>query len=253
MNNEPHILTFDIETFPAIGYFWGKKWETNIIDVLEQSPVLSFSAKWLGGKQITKGLPDYKGYKNGSKDDSKLVKDMWSLLDEADVVIMQNGRTYDYKMTNARFLYHGLTPPSPFRMIDTKNEARKYLRLPSYSLDDMVKYFGLGRKMEHEGFDLWTKCLDGDRKAWAKMKAYNAHDVLLTEKLYLKLRSFVRSNLGIFYNSNIVCPSCGSKNIQSRGLTRNQTTMYRRIFCTDCGSWSRTTKNIQEVKPLVNI
>jgi hypothetical protein len=38
-------------------------------------------------------------------------------------------------------------------------EAKKYLRLPSYSLDDMGDYLGLGRKMHHDGFELWKKCM----------------------------------------------------------------------------------------------
>ena len=253
MNDKPRILTYDIETFPATGYFWNKKWETNIIEILEQSPILSFSAKWLHGKQITKSLPDYRGYRKGTKDDSNLIKDIWDVLDEADVVVMQNGQAYDYKMTNARFLYHGLTAPSPYKIIDTLKEARKYIKLPSYSLDDMVKYFSIGKKKEHEGFDLWTKCLSGDKSAWNRMKAYNAHDVLITEKLYLKLMPFAQSNLGIYYNSNIVCANCGSENIQSRGYAVNKTTKYRRFQCLSCSSWGRSTMNIQEMKPLVSI
>lgn len=253
MNIGPKILVYDLESFPASGFFWNRKWETNIIEILEQSPIISFSAKWLGGKQLTKCLADYKGYKKGSKDDKKLVQEVWNLFNEADIIITQNGRAYDSKMTNARFLYHGLTPPSPYKMVDTKLEARKYFKLPSYSLDDMCQYFGLGSKMKHEGFDLWTKCIAGDKSAYKRMKGYNAHDVVLTEKLYLKLRSYAKVNLGIFYNSDIICPTCGSKSIQSRGVTRNQTTSYRRVFCNDCGSWFRSTKNIQEVKPLISI
>lgn len=252
---EPKILTYDLESFPAVGYFWNRKWETNIIETLEQSPILSFSAKWLNGKQITRGLPDYKGYKSGSKDDSKLVRDVWSLFDEADIVIMQNGQAYDYKMTNSRFLYHGLTPPSPYKIIDTKTVAKKYLKLPSYALDDMCDYYGIGRKQEHEGFALWTKCLNGDKKAWARMKRYNAHDVIITEKLYKKLLPFISNHppLGMFMNSGEVCPNCGSNKLQSRGFAVNKTTKYRRVHCQNCGSWSRATKNIQEVKPLIAI
>ena len=146
---------------------------------MEEGQILSFSAKWLGGKHITKGWPDYKGYKKGVKNDKEIVKDLWKLLDEAEIVIVQNGRAFDVKYVNSRFLFHGLTPPSPYKVVDTKTEAKRYLRLPSYSLDSMCEYFGIGKKQEHEGFPLWTKCMAGDEKAWKRMLSYNKNDDIL--------------------------------------------------------------------------
>lgn len=253
MNTESKILLIDIETTPLEAYSWGPKWETNLIEFIEHTRILSFSAKWLGGKHITKGWPDYKGYKKKILDDKAITEDVWKLLDEADIVIAQNGKSFDIKIMNARFAFHKLTPPSQYKVIDTKLEARKYIRLPSYSLDDLCDYFDIGRKMHHEGFPLWTGCMAGDMKAWAKMKKYNMWDVVLLEKIFLKLRPWIRSlNLGI-YNKDEVCTRCGSKRLQYRGYQVNLTTRYRRLQCQDCGSWMRSTKNIQERKPLVSV
>jgi len=238
-------LFLDIETSPIVAYTWGPKWETNIIDFLAHSQILCFSAKWLDGKQITKGLMDYKGYKKNIVDDKEIIKDIHKLLDEADVICTQNGISFDHKVINARFIQHGLAPPSPYKMVDTKVEAKKYLHLPSYGLDDMGKYFGLGEKLSHEGFDLWKKCMAGDKRAWRRMKTYNANDTLLTEQVYLKLRPFMKShpNFSIL-TEKTTCPKCGSDKVHSRGFAMNSSTMYQRAQCQSCGGWFRYGKAV---------
>jgi len=235
---EPKILILDIETSPIIAYTWGPKWETNIIDFLEQTQIMSYSVKWLGGKQTTKCLRDFPGYKKGKVNDYELVKSIHDLLDEADIVVTQNGIAFDHKIINARFIRHEINPPSPYKMIDTLNESKRYLRLPSYNLDDMSKYFCIGEKLHHEGFDLWKKCIEGDDKAWMLMKKYNAKDVSLTEEIYLKLRPFIKShpNINCFYRDE-VCPKCGSKNCQKRGFSLTSTGKYQRYQCNNCGGW----------------
>lgn len=234
------ILLVDLETSPLEAFSWGPKWETNLIEVTAQSQILSYSAKWLEGKSITRGQVDTKGYRGGVVNDKELVGELWKLLDEADTVVAQNGRDFDIRVMNARFLFHGLTPPSPYSVVDPKVEAKKYLRLPSNSLDDICAYYGIGRKMEHEGFALWKKCIEGDPLAWKRMKRYNKHDVVLMEKLYLLLRPFMKThpNQNLFTETP-VCPKCGSGRVQSRGVARTTQALYKRFCCVDCGSWSR--------------
>lgn len=248
------ICILDIETSPLIAYSWGPSYETNLIEVIEQSQVLSFSAKWLGGKHITKGWPDYKGYKKGILDDRNLIKDLWEIVNEADVIVGQNLRDFDMKILNARFLFHGLKPPSPYKTVDTKVEAKKYLRMPSNKLDDLGGYYGIGRKVEHEGFGLWKKCMAGDKKAWRRMKRYNYKDVVLTERLYILLRPWMQShpNYGM-YHDKICCVRCGSWRIQSRGYAINNTTKYRRLHCQKCGAWMKAPSNVASIRPLTGI
>jgi DNA polymerase elongation subunit (family B) len=239
----PKILTIDIETTPIKAYTWGPKWQTNLVDFIEHSQVLSYSAKWLGGKQETKGLVDYKSYKKGRIDDKQLIKDIYKLLEEADIVVTQNGIDFDQKVLNTRFAYHGLPPPAPYKSVDTKREAKKYLRLPSNSLNDLGAYFNLGKKTKHHGFDLWLECIAGDEKAWKLMKKYNAQDVKLTEQVYLKLRPFMKThpNVGTF-TEKPCCTACGNEQVQWRGYARNASTMYRRYQCVgenSCGHWDR--------------
>ena len=248
------IIFIDLETSPLIAYSWGPKFETNLIKVIEQSKILSYSAKWFEGKHETKGLPDYKGYTAGVVDDSKIINDIWELLNEADIVVAQNGKSFDIKVMNTRFLANGLGVPAPYKVVDPKTEVKRYLRLPSNSLDDICDYYGIGRKMGHEGFGLWLKCIAGDPCAWKRMKAYNRHDVVLMEKLYLLVRPFMKThpNMGIL-TEKTCCPKCGSSQLIKKGFYCNQTTTYQRVKCTKCGGWSRTTLNTREIKPLVSI
>lgn len=243
------ILTIDIETSPIVAYTWGPKYETNLIEVLDQGQIISFSAKWLDGKQVTMALPDYKGYRPNKLDDKRIVKDIHKLLDAADIVVTQNGIDFDIRYINSRFLNYGISPPSPYKQVDTKKEARKITKMPSHSLDDMGKYFKLGHKLEHEGFDLWKKCIAGDKQAWDKMKKYNAQDVRLTEQIYLKLRPFMKSHPNVsLYSELTACPKCDSENVHKQGYHVLTSGRYQKYQCQDCGSWYKAGKP----EPLAN-
>lgn len=232
------VLLIDIETSAIKAYTWGPKWETNLIEVIEPSKILSFSAKWLGGRSITKGLPDYKGYKKGVLEDDRICEELHGLLNEADLVVAHNGRAFDIKTINARMMFNGLKPTSPYKIFDTKTEFKKRFRLASNSLDDLCGYYGLGRKLEHEGFPLWKRCEAGDPKAWAKMLKYNRHDIVLLEALYLLMRPWAENHPNIAFLSDFPegCPACGSRKVQSRGWNKTRTRKSKRYFC-ECGQW----------------
>lgn len=236
----PKIISVDIETAPIIGTAW-QTYDTSLIWRIRDWYMLSFSVKELGGKQITRALPDYKGYKVGQEDDRELVTDLWKLLDECDCAIAHNGRRFDFRKSNARFIQHGLTPPSPFRIIDTFETAKRVFSFTSNKLDDLGEYLGCGRKIKTDK-DLWRLCLDGDEGAWAKMKRYNARDVVLLEKVYLKLRPWMTThpNMNVLMNREHGCPNCGSKKLQSRGMTPPTARGRRQQWhCQDCGSWPK--------------
>jgi hypothetical protein len=240
--NKPRILVFDIEKLPSIGYVWGR-WEQNVIRFTQQTAVCTFVAKWLHDKKIiSKSLPDYAGYSAGSYDDKALVADLWKLLDEADMVIAHNGDSFDTKVAMGRFIFHGMKPPAPFKSIDTKKMVKEVARYNSNSLDDLCSLLGLGKKLKTD-FDLWEGCINGDMACWNKMVKYNKMDVLLLEKLYLRLLPFAKTHPNLTFWTRGECPKCGGHNIQYRGVARCITRQYRRFVCKDCGSWGRVVKS----------
>lgn len=239
--DKPKILLIDIETLPNLGYTW-QKYEQTVIEFKQEFCIASFAAKWLQeGKVFAKSLPDYKGYKPNSYDDRQLVEDICKLLSEADIVIAHNGDAFDFKVINSRFIFHKITPPAPYKTIDTKKVAKDSARFNSNKLDDLARYFGAGRKIDTT-FKLWLDCIAGDKEAWTKMVAYNKHDVVLLEKVYLGLRPYAKQhpNIGAFQTLP-GCPKCGSRNQERRGFAITSTRRYQRYQCKDCGGWSRST------------
>ena len=242
--SRPRILFLDLETFPNIGYSWGK-YEQNIIRFTQETCLATYAAKWLGEAEVfAKALPDYKGYRPGSYDDTKLVADLWTLVNEADIIVAHNGDQFDIKVFQARFIFHKLGPPKPFKTIDTKKAVKRVARFNSNKLDDLSSLLENAKKIKTD-FDLWEGCINGDRSAWAKMVAYNKKDILLLEKLYLRLRPWINNhpNFSVLSGKeNRVCPKCGSKNLQYKGYLVTQSRRYQRLQCQGCGGWTREVK-----------
>lgn len=252
MKRKPKILLFDVETAPSLGYVWGK-WEQNVIDFEEHWYMLCYAAKWLGEKTFVKALPDYPGYKKNKESDKKLIKDLWELFNEADIIIAHNGDKFDIKKANARFSFYGLQPPTPYKTVDTVKVARKYFAFESNKLDDLSNVLGFGRKINTGGFELWKGCMEGDPASWRKMKKYNRHDVDLLEKVYLHFRPWIESHPNVsVYLQGEVCGRCGSDHLQSRGFERTNAAVYRRFQCQDCGGWGRLTKAEPGIKKVKN-
>lgn len=246
------ILLIDIETCPNLAWVWGF-YEQTVLAIEKEWHILSFSAKWFGGKSITKGLIDYPLYKKDKDNDKELVRDIWNLFNEADIIIAQNGDEFDIKKVNTRLIKHGFTPPAPYKTIDTLKISRKNFAFSSNRLDDIGEFLGIGRKIETTK-KLWFDCMNGNARAWKLMKRYNKNDVILLEKAYLLLRPWHKQhpNLGI-YETELVCPKCGSDNIHLRGFVRNTTSLYRRFQCQSCGGWGRSPISEKlDNKPLVN-
>jgi DNA polymerase elongation subunit (family B) len=232
-------LFIDIETFPNVSYTWGM-YEQNVIKIVRPWYILSFAYRWDNGKKGVVALPDFKGYKAGG-DDKELTKILWELLNEADIVVAHNGDNFDLKKINTRFIAHGMTPPSPYKTIDTLKIVRNKFSFNSNHLDDLGKFLEIGEKVKHTGFDLWFACERGDKKSWSLMKKYNGQDINLLYRVYLKLLPWI--NIPLNTETGLVCPNCGSKHTQKRGIqVLNKNFIRQRYQCQDCGKWASSNK-----------
>jgi DNA polymerase elongation subunit (family B) len=229
------VLLFDIETSPSLGYVWGK-YQQDVIEFDKEWYILSFSAKWLNSKVFAHALPDYPTYKRDPENDKLLVKDLWKLFNEADILIAHNGDQFDVKKANARFAYHNLPPPAPYKTVDTLKIARRYFKFTSNKLDDLGKHLRVGRKVVHTGFHLWQGCMRGDKSAWKKMLQYNKQDVILLEAIYYKLRPWLQNHPPLAGRGS--CSNCGSPTLISRGYGYNKRGRYFKYQCKTCYAWS---------------
>jgi hypothetical protein len=239
------ILTIDIETAPIEAYVWGL-WDQNVgVDFIKTEwSILSYAAKWLGEKKIYYGDTGGRGATK-VRDDKALAGEIRELLDDADIVVAQNGKKFDVRKINARLIEHGYPPPRPFRVVDTLIVAKKYFAFTSQKLAWTSAHLTNVPKDEHKkypGFDLWKACLADDPGAWKEMKKYNRRDVQATEEVYLKLRPWIENhpNIGAYEPSEqSVCPKCGSDKLQHQGYRVLQQGKYPRFQCQNCGGWSR--------------
>jgi uncharacterized protein YprB with RNaseH-like and TPR domain len=215
--------------------------------MIDSSRVLCYAAKWVGNDQIF-----FDSIKNSSH--KSMLKGIHALLDMADGVISYNGRKFDLPVLHKEFLLHNFNPPSPYKHIDLLNTMRRQFKFTSNKLDYVCQQLKLGKKSDHEGFELWLKCMNKDAEAWKKMEEYNVQDVILLEKLYHKLMPWIQShpNQNVFADEH-VCPSCASPKIQKRGTAVSGTGVYQRYQCRACGTWSQSTKALSKTTEIKRI
>lgn len=244
---KPRVLVLDIETAPIIAYVWGL-WENNVAlnQIVKDWHILSWSAKWLDSPKVM--YKDQRNKKN-IEDDKDLLKGIWKLLDEADIIITQNGRKFDQKKLNARFVINGMQPPSSYKHIDTCLLAKKHFGFTSNKLEYMTdKLCTKYKKQSHKKFpgqELWTECLKGNIEAWKEMEKYNKYDVLSLEELYYVLIPWDSSiNFNLYHDSTEHVCKCGSKDLQRYGYAYTSVSKFQRYKCKSCGSESRDRVNL---------
>ena len=238
--NSPKILLIDIETSPNLATVWGI-WQQNISlnQLLESSSTLCYAAKWLGEDEVM-----FKSVQNTTY--KRMLKSVHKLMDEADAIIHYNGSRFDIPTLNKEFLIAGMPPPSPAKQIDLLSVARKQFRFVSNKLDYVSQALGLGKKTDHMGHELWLRCMNKDKEAWAIMEEYNKNDVILLEKVYGKFKAWCKNhiNLSLFSEDGEVCPNCGGHHHQKRGFSYTNSSKFQRYQCQECGNWFRGKQNL---------
>lgn len=242
------ILTIDVER--QRGKWLIEQWDPYLpkfarMETMVQRPrIMCFAAKWFGEDEII--FADERG-RNGKGTGGwrSMVKQMWDLLNAADVVITFNGDKADIPWMREEFKYARLTKPMPFKSLDLYKQSKSARNLPYRSLRYLAREFGTMNKLEHEGPDLWRLCEAGDPEAWAQMRSYNEQDVLVTEDRWLDdipwLDGRVHMGMLISDGESMRCPNCGSNDLESQQKpTRAYTREYQAYRCNECGSPLRT-------------
>lgn len=234
------ILLNDIETAPHRVFAWGLFDQNIAINQIEEPGyTLSWAAQWYDEKKVM--------YSDINDGEEEMLKGIYDLVDEADVVVTYYGKKFDLPTLNKEWVARGWAPPSPYAQIDLCEVVKRRFKFPSNKLDFVSKELGIGQKVQHKGMDLWRGCMEGDEASWKVMKRYNKQDVVLLRKLYDKLLPWIPShpNHGIYdAGEEMVCPHCGSKHLQKRGIYHSKALSYQRFQCQDCHSWSKSRKAV---------
>lgn len=231
------ILAIDLETCPITARVWGL-WGVNIgiNQIVDPGGVLCFAAKFVGESKVH--------FRSQWEDGpARMAREAHKLLSEADAVIGWNSDKFDLRWLNSQFIANGMGPPQPFAKVDLMKSAKRAFYLPSYKLDYVAQFLGVGRKLRTGGFDLWSDVLAGDEKARNLMRRYNIQDTRLTESVFhvMQAKGWVRGLPNHAIDGGHVCPHCGSERLQRRGYSHSKTRRYARFVCRDCHGWSQAT------------
>lgn len=251
--NGPKILAYDVETSPIRADVW-QLFDNNVSlnQVVEDWSIISWSAKWLHEPTSKIMYEDVRGQKN-LRDDSKILIKIWKLLNEADIVLTQNGRRFDEKKLNARFIINGMRPPRFPRHIDTCLIAKKRFGFTSNKLEYLTeKLCKKYKKLKHKkfpGHEMWTECMKDNKAAWKEMQIYNEHDVLALEELYNVIAPWDNTiNFSIYYEDGRNICSCGCEEFTKNGFAYSNAGKYQRYLCSNCGKMFRNSKNTLEIQ-----
>lgn len=221
------ILFIDIETFANTARAWsGRMYEVNLIKIVKEGGMASFAYKWAGKNTV------HCVTREGQRNDKALVKELKRVISQADIVVFQNGKSFDAKHWNARMWKHEITPPRPYKVVDTMVEAKKYFKLDSYSLDNIAKFLGIPGKLKHRGFDMWEECEQDIPKAWKEMAKYNKRDIVVMEQVYYRMLPWIKGHPPVS-DKPASCPKCGGHRLQARGIRNN----IARYMCRGCWGW----------------
>ena len=246
----PKVLVLDIETAPIKGYVWGL-WQNNLgLNQIDSDWfILSYAAKWLGDPEDKVMYDDMRGIVD-TEDDTHLLEDLWQLVDEADIVLSQNGKKFDLKKINARFILNGFLPPRPYKQIDTLVIAKQVFGFTSNKLEYMTdKICKKYKKLKHgkfSGFELWKQMMLDNPEAWEECEIYNKYDVLSLEELYLAMAAWDSKhlNFNLYHDNNEHVCRCGSKDLVEDGFAYTAKSKFQQYKCNDCGATTRGSANL---------
>lgn len=254
----PKILLFDLETSPNVSYNWGF-WKQNIQhqQIVYPWMLISWAGKWLYESEAFGDCITIKEAKDHS--DKRICESLLEKFNEADIIVAHNLKKFDRKRANTRFFMNKLNPPSPYQMIDTLEQFRKEMVMPSNRLDYLLNALHDDSKLSTE-FALWPKCLnwfgkvskEDQQEALDYMFKYNKKDVFGLEEIYLDIRPWMHShpNLGIYMESDVpVCTNCGSTDVYEDPNSPYVTGVneYNSLRCKSCNAVAgrKRTSNIK--------
>lgn len=247
VENTLKILLVDIETAPNTAYVWRIfKENISLSQLIDSSYVMCYSAKWYNSPEVVFDSV----WNSGTK---KMLEGIHSLMDEADAIVHYNGSRFDIPTLNREFLVNGFPPPSPAKQIDLYLTVKKQFKFVSNKLDYVAQQLGVGKKHD-TSFELWVGCMNGNKEDQEKMEEYNINDVMILEGVYTQIKPWIKNhaNHGLYNDTNLVCPNCGSNHYQKRGFAYTHAGKYQRFQCAGCGNWFRS-KKAEKTLTFVNV
>jgi uncharacterized protein YprB with RNaseH-like and TPR domain len=220
------ILFYDLEVSDldadwgftiCIGYKWAHESDARVISVM-----------------------DFPKWKKNLLDDSRLWKEFMKVFNEADLTVGYYNSGFDRPYLYAKLLKHNLQIPANIPNVDLFYTVKANMKLRRKSMDNVTRYLDMQDDTVHKtpvGGDLWQRARIGDPVGIQSVIEHCLADILLTERLYYRLRPLMRTHPRIA--RGLVCQACGSNHLTNQGtkLTTTKGVRYK-TRCTDCGHWA---------------
>jgi uncharacterized protein YprB with RNaseH-like and TPR domain len=230
------VMVYDIETSRVTADIWwtGKQY-INHNQLRSETTIISIAWKWVGQDKV------YHLTWDENHCDKAMVEKFLQSYNKASMVIGQNNNSFDNKLINTRAAKHRLHVDRYVKSFDIYRMAKRYFRLPSYSMAYMAEFFGLTLKQSHEGLYMWDMIERGTAKQQKeylrKMVEYNKGDIITTEELYLTLKPYFGSVTNKAVQSGLprwACPVSGSTNVKLlKTIFTEMGTVQRILYCED--------------------
>jgi predicted PolB exonuclease-like 3'-5' exonuclease len=231
-------LFWDIETSMTVVYSWGVGFKLNIghESIIKERKIICIGYKWEGDDKVTVLRWDE------NQDDKQMLTEFLKVANEADELVAHNGDGFDMPWFRTRCIFHGLRPMPDYKTVDTCQWAKRYFYFQSNKLDYIAKYLGFGGKV-HTTYGLWKEIVEHHcPEAMAKMCHYCGKDVVLLEKVWNKLREFVKpkTHAGVVQGrSKWTCAHCGSDHVtKSKTKVTAAGTVQHQMQCQECGGYT---------------
>lgn len=240
------ILLLDIETLPMEAYIWNPKQEYIQPDmVIKDWSISCWAAKWLFESEIMGEVVTPQ--EASDRTEQSILSGIWKLMNEADIIVTQNGIAFDIKRINTKFLQHGFVPPAKYLNVDTLRVAQGVFGFSYNRLNELGKKLGIGQKIEMD-FQDWKDCLTNDKKADKALKhklEYCKNDVApLLEDVYLAMLPWMQNhpNLSLYaIQGGDTCPRCESEKLEWGLQYPTPSGLWNGWRCISCNSIGRGT------------
>jgi len=246
LKSGPRILFLDIETIPLTAFAWGLWDQTISLNQIKKDwKMVCWAAKWKGEDKIISKVLEGKG------SDKSLIKPLWQMVDEADILVGHNIDRFDLPKINARFIANGFKPPTRCKTIDTLKIAKQRFAFTSNKQEYLAKHLACEQlKSDHSefpGFELWSEFMKGNKRAIREMRKYNEQDVATLEAIYDKLMPWYKTTINFnVYNTvdNGITCQCGSTSFKKNGTVEKGLGLYQRFLCLKCRHETRDGINL---------
>lgn len=263
----PRTATLDIERVPGRfrvergsvtieGDFWDLSQHKHLLgrrinpdEVREWPRTICLAWRWLGQKPVHFSAEwQSHGYEG-------MLRDAWDVYDQADLIVGHNVAAFDTKHLRTGWRDLGLTPPSPFKPVDTLTHARRLFGDESMQLVALTTRLEIASKTDKYDVKTARAAVAGDVKAQRKLAAYNKGDIIASEELYLRLRPWMQGHphVGLYgLDDSDCCGKCGNRvALERRGFAYTPLGKFQQYQCKPekggCGGWSRGKRNLARV------